>query len=152
MTLQGRDSYIAWRFHIYGCPKRTSQTSSGATSQSTSSLKGLMPYGRMNFLVMHISHPWLSEPMLYDYGCHFVERSNLLMTSVEFRFVYMSLLTTKCRGIPFTQIYEWKRCSSAYDSSGSSIWIYVVAIVAVGSASMICLPLYVVVALGWNQN
>jgi hypothetical protein len=42
ITLWGLDSYTTCRFHKYGYPKRTSQTSRGAISHNTSSLKGLM--------------------------------------------------------------------------------------------------------------
>ena len=64
------------------------------------------------------------------------------------RFFWLPLSTTKFRGVPFSHICEWKRRSSAFDSSGSSSWIYVVATVAVGSTSMVCLPLSAAVALG----
>ena len=42
MTARGLDSYTACRLHKYGWPNNTSQTSSGATSHNTSSVKGLM--------------------------------------------------------------------------------------------------------------
>ena len=42
---------------------------------------------------------------------------------------------------PFTHIWEWKRCSSSYESSGSYFWIFMVATVALGSASIIIFPL-----------
>jgi hypothetical protein len=42
ITLQGLDSYTTCRFHKYGCPKRTSQTSRGEISNNTTYLKGLM--------------------------------------------------------------------------------------------------------------
>ena len=70
------------------------------------------------------------------------------MNSTEIRFFWLPLSTTKCKGIPFTHICEWKRRSSTYDSSGYSSWICMVTTVAMGSASMICLPLYAAVALG----
>jgi hypothetical protein len=63
------------------------------------------------------------------------------MTYVEMRFFWLPLSTIKCSGVPFTHIYEWKRCSPSSGSSGSSGWIVVVMIVVVGSASMICLLL-----------
>jgi hypothetical protein len=47
----------------------------------------------------------------------------------------------KCSGVPFTHICEWKRHSPSSGSSGSPGWSLVVATVALGSASMICLPL-----------
>jgi hypothetical protein len=42
MTARGLDSYTACRFHKYGCPNNTSQTSRGVTSHNTSSVNGLM--------------------------------------------------------------------------------------------------------------
>ena len=39
---RGLDSYTTFRFHKYGCPKNTSQTSRGETSHNTSSVKGLI--------------------------------------------------------------------------------------------------------------
>ena len=42
ITVRGRDSYTACRFHKYGWPNNTSQTSRGAISHNTSSVKGLM--------------------------------------------------------------------------------------------------------------
>jgi hypothetical protein len=54
----------------------------------------------------------------------------------------MPLSTMKCSGVPFTHICEWKRHSPSSGSSGSPGWSLVVATVALGSASMISLPLY----------
>ena len=42
ITELGLDSYTTCRFHKYGCLNNTSQISVGATSHSTSSVKGLM--------------------------------------------------------------------------------------------------------------
>jgi hypothetical protein len=47
----------------------------------------------------------------------------------------------KCSGVPFTHICEWKRRSPSSGSSGSPGWNLVVATLALGSTSMICLPL-----------
>jgi hypothetical protein len=47
----------------------------------------------------------------------------------------------KCSGVPFTHICEWKRHSPSSGSSGSSGWSLVVEMVALGSTSMIHLPL-----------
>jgi hypothetical protein len=47
----------------------------------------------------------------------------------------------KCSGVPFTHICEWKRHSPSSGSSGSPGWSLVVAMVALGSVSMIRLPL-----------
>ena len=49
ITARGLDSYTACRFHKYGCPNNTSQTSRGAMSHNTSSVKGLMLYGRQHY-------------------------------------------------------------------------------------------------------
>jgi len=46
-----------------------------------------------------------------------------------------------CSGVPFTHICEWKRHSPSSSSSSSSRWSLMVAMVALGSASMICHPL-----------
>jgi hypothetical protein len=56
-------------------------------------------------------------------------------------FFWLPLSTMKCSGVPFTHICEWKRHSPSSGSSGSLGWSLVVATVALGSASMICLPL-----------
>jgi hypothetical protein len=81
--------------------------------------------------------------MLYGCGCGLVGNSNCLTTSVEMRFFCLSISTMKCNEVPFTHIYEWKRCSPSSGSVGSSGWIIVVAIVVVGSTLMICLlPLF----------
>jgi hypothetical protein len=63
------------------------------------------------------------------------------MTSAEMRFFWLPLSTMKCSGVPFTHIYEWKRRSPSSGSSGSASWSLVVATVALGSTSMIRLPL-----------
>ena len=140
MTLRGLDSYTAWRFHIYGCPKRTSETSSGETSHITSSLKGLMSYGRRHCWLTRMSHPGVSHPMLYGCGCGNVGRFSRLTTSTKIRFFWLPLSTMKCNGFPCTHICEWKSRSPSYVSSGSSGWIFVVAMVMLGSTSMIFLP------------
>jgi hypothetical protein len=75
--------------------------------------------------------------MLYGCGCGVVRKSNCLMTSAEIRFFWLPLSTIKCSGVPFTHICEWKRHSPSSGSSGSSGWIVVVTMVAVGSTSMI---------------
>ena len=58
ITARGLDSYIACCFHKYGCPNNTSQTSRGAMSHNTSSVKGLMLYGRRQCWLMRRSRPW----------------------------------------------------------------------------------------------
>jgi hypothetical protein len=77
--------------------------------------------------------------MLYGCGCGVVGKSNCLTTSVEMMFFCLLLSIIKCNGVPFTHIFEWK--SRIPSSGSSSSWIVVVAIVAVGFASMICLLL-----------
>jgi hypothetical protein len=62
------------------------------------------------------------------------------MTSVEMRFFWLPISTIKCSEVPFTHIYEWKRCSPCSGLSGSLGWSLVVETVALGSMSMICLP------------
>ena len=42
ITVRGRDSYTACRFHKYGWPNNTSETSIGEMSHNTSSVKGLI--------------------------------------------------------------------------------------------------------------
>ena len=43
---RGLDSYTACHLHKYGWPNNTSSTSRGATSHNTSSVNGLILYGR----------------------------------------------------------------------------------------------------------
>ena len=57
IMLQGLDSYTTWCFHKYGWPNNTSQTSRGATSHNTSSVKGLMLQGRWHCWLMQRSRP-----------------------------------------------------------------------------------------------
>ena len=42
ITTRGHDSYTTCRFHTYGWPNNKSETSRGAMSHNTSSMKGLM--------------------------------------------------------------------------------------------------------------
>jgi hypothetical protein len=63
------------------------------------------------------------------------------MTSADMRFFWLPLSMMKCSEVPFTHIYEWKRHSPYSSSSVSPGWSLVVAMVALGSTSMICLPL-----------
>jgi hypothetical protein len=88
-----------------------------------------------------MSHPWLSQPMVYGCGCGVVDKFNLLMTSTEIRLFWLPLSTMKCSGVPFTHIYEWKRHSPSSGSSGSSGWTFVVVTRTLGSTSMIHFPL-----------
>ena len=93
-------------FHIYGWPKRTSQTSSGETSHNTPSLKGWMPYDNRHCWLTRRSCPWRSHPMLYGCDCGVVNNRNCFTTSSEMRFFWLPLSTIKCNGVPFTHIYE----------------------------------------------
>jgi uncharacterized membrane protein len=70
-----------------------------------------------------------------------VGRANFLTTSVDMRLFWLPLSTMKCSGVPFTHICEWKRNSHSSGLSGSPGWSLVVATVALGSTSMIHLPL-----------
>ena len=102
-----------------------------------------MPYDNRHCWLTRRSRPWWSHPMLYGCRCGVIDNPNYLMTSAEMRFFWLPLSTIKCSGVPFTHICEWKRCSPSSGSVGSSGWIAVVATIAVGSASMICLfPLF----------
>ena len=48
-----------------------------------------------------------------------------------------TILTMKCSGVPCTHSCEWKRRSTSSGSHDSSTWIFAVAMVALGSSSMI---------------
>lgn len=100
---------------------------------------------------MRRSHPWWSHLMVYDCGCIVVFRPIHFMTSTEMAFFWLPLLTMNCNGEAFTHIYEWKRRSPSSGSSGSIFWIFVVAMVALGSALMIWFPLLVPL-LGSNSE
>jgi hypothetical protein len=63
------------------------------------------------------------------------------MTSTEMRFLWIPLSMMKCSRVPFTHICEWKRRSPSSGSSVSPCWSLVVAMVTLGSTSMIHLPL-----------
>ena len=58
ITTRGLDSYTTCCFHKYGCLNNTSQTSRGEMSQNTSSMKGLMLYGRRHCRLTQRSRPW----------------------------------------------------------------------------------------------
>jgi hypothetical protein len=119
----------------------TSQTFSGTTSHSTSSVKGLMQYEMRHCWLTRRSCPWRSHPMLYGCRCGVVDKSNYLMTSIEMRFFWIPLSTIKCSRVSFTHICEWKRHSPYSVSSGSFGWIVAVATIVASSASIICLLL-----------
>jgi len=130
---------MAWHLHIYGWHNRTSHTSSGAISHNTSSLKGLMLWDRRDYWLTWRSWPWRSHPMLYGCGCGVAGKSNCLTTSIEMIFFWLPLSTIKWSGVPLTHICEWKSCSPS--SRSSSSWIVAVAIVEMGSTSIIYLLL-----------
>jgi hypothetical protein len=75
--------------------------------------------------------------MVYGWGCGIVGNFNLSMTFVEVKLFWLLLSTTKSSGVPFMHISEWMRSSPSSSSSNSSGWIFVVAILAMGSMSMI---------------
>jgi hypothetical protein len=77
--------------------------------------------------------------MLYGYRYGVVGKSNCLKTSVEMTLFWLLLSTIKCSWVPFTHICEWK--SQPPSSRSSSSCIVVVATIAMGYASMICLLL-----------
>ena len=69
ITERGLDPYTTCRFHKYACLKNTSKTSRGAMSHNTSSVKGLMLYGRRHYWLPRRSRTWWSNPMVYSCGC-----------------------------------------------------------------------------------
>src|SRR3984885_9253601 len=79
--------------------------------------------------------------MVYGCGCVVVGKPSCFTTSAEMRFFWLLLSTMNCSEEPFTHIWEWKRRSSSFGSSGAFLWNLAVATVALGSASMICFPL-----------
>jgi len=90
---------------------------------------------------MQMSHPWLSQPMVYGLGRDIIVSFNCLMTSINIRLFYLPLSRMKWIVIPFLDICEWKGCSPSSGSLGSSQWNFVVEMVTLGSASMIHFPL-----------
>lgn len=89
--------------------------------------------------------------MVYGYRCFSISRHNHFTTSVEMRFFWLPLLTMNCNEEPFTYIYEWKRCSPSFGSLVSFFWIFVVAIVELGFAPMICFP-FSLLLLGYDSE
>ena len=120
-TAQGLESYTACHLHNYGWPNNTSATSRGATSHNTSSVNGLILYGRRHCWRMRRSLPGWSHPMVYGCGCAMVGRPSCFTTSAEMRFFCLPLLTRNCSREPFTHICDWKRRSPSSRSSGSSL-------------------------------
>lgn len=135
----GLDSYTTCHFHKYGWHNNTLQTSSRAMSHNTSSMNGLMLYGRWHCWLTRRSRPWWSHPMVYSCGCVVVSKPNCFMTFVAMSFFFLPLLTMNYSGKPFTHISEWKRCSNSSGSSSSSFWIFVVEMMAMGSVEIICI-------------
>jgi hypothetical protein len=107
-----------------------------------SSLKGLIPKDKWHYWLTQMSRPQLSHSMVYGWGCRIIGSFNLLTTSTEIRFFLLLQSTMKCSGVLFTHICEWKRRSPSSRSSGSFGCIVMTTMVALGSSSMIYLPLY----------
>jgi hypothetical protein len=63
ITARSLDSYTACRFHKYGWPNNTSETSRGSMSHNTSSVKGLMfdVVGKATLLA-DVEVPYLVQP------------------------------------------------------------------------------------------
>jgi hypothetical protein len=141
ITAQGLDSYTACHFHKYGWPNNTLETSRGAMSHNTSSMKGLMLWGRRHCWLTQRSHPWCNHSMGYGCVCVVADKPNHFTTSTEMRFFWLPLSTMNCNGEPFTHILEWKRHSASSGSSGYSFWIFVVATLALSSTLIIFFPL-----------
>jgi hypothetical protein len=72
--------------------------------------------------------------MVYGRGCNCISRFIIVMTFVEIMFFWLLISTTKYGGVPFTNIYEWKRRSQSLTSFD---WAFVVMIVALGSMLML---------------
>jgi len=66
-----------------------------------------------------------------------VDRPNCFMNFAEMRFFWLLLLKMSYSGEPFTHIFEWKSHSPLSGSLSSSFSILVVAILALGSTSII---------------
>jgi hypothetical protein len=49
-----------------------------------------------------------------------VDNPKCLTTSTEMRFFWLPLSIMKCNGVPFTHIWEWKRCFPSSGSTSSS--------------------------------
>ena len=86
--------------------------------------------------------------MSYDCSCDVIGNFNYLRTYVKIGFFFLPLSIMKCSVVPLTHIYEWKMCSPFSNASSSSRWIFVVAMVILGSTSMICFPFSVTGKLG----
>ena len=74
--------------------------------------------------------------MVYGCGCVVFFRPSLFMTSAEMRFFWLLLSTMNYSGEPLTHIYQWKRHSPSSRSSGSILWIFVAATMALSVASI----------------
>ena len=79
--------------------------------------------------------------MVYGCGCAMVDKPNCFTTYAKIRFFWIPLSTMNCSREPVTHIWEWNIRSSSFESSGYSFWIFMVAMVALGSTSIIFLPL-----------
>ena len=70
-----------------------------------------------------------------------INKFNLLMTSIEIDFFYLSLPIMKCSEILFTHIREWMRFSLSLGTYDPYCCIFVVAMVTLVSTFMINFPL-----------
>ena len=93
--------------------------------------------------------------MVYGCGCVVVGKPSYFTTSAKMGFFWLPLLTMNYSREPFTHIWEWKRRFSSSGYLGSSFWIFMVAMVVLGSALIICFPLsfpYQVLTQSWNMH
>lgn len=75
--------------------------------------------------------------MVYGFRCVFIDRPIWFMTFSKMRLFWLVLSIMNCNEEPFTHIYQWKRNSPSFGTSGSFFSILVVATVALSSVSMI---------------
>lgn len=145
ITAWGLDSYTACRFHKYGCPNNTSQASKGAMSHNTSSMKGLMLYGRRHCWLTRRSRPWWCHRW-----CTVVDVFRSVSPATSWPLPKWGSFGSHCRqwtvaGNPLPTSGTGRGTPPPLDlqvppsrSSGSSFWIFVMAMVALGSALIIC--------------
>jgi hypothetical protein len=79
--------------------------------------------------------------MVYGWGCVIIRNFSILMTLMDIKLFWLPLSTIKNSGVSFTHICEWKRFSPSSVSFDSFGWIFAVAMVALGSMSMILFSL-----------
>jgi hypothetical protein len=78
----------------------------------------------------------------YHRGDSFLGLNHAFDYLAKMSLFWLPLSTMKSSRVPFTHICEWKSRSPSSGLSGSPGWSLVVETVALGSASMICLPLF----------